>query len=146
MRATSNVSVANCGSLNTVSGIWRAISAAGDLTALLDELQAARTKRDDRVTRIQAFEGVDVGRFDRARIETRVRAHLARWQSLLATKQVQDGRRLVRETLTGPIRFTPEARTYRFEGEATFGGLLAGMADVAPWMVAVRGFEPRSRG
>jgi hypothetical protein len=30
--------------------------------------------------------------------------------------------------LTGPLRFTPEKKTYRFEGEAAIGRMLAGMA------------------
>jgi hypothetical protein len=131
---------------HSIANLARAIAAAGDITALLDELQAARVKRDALAARIQAFERVDVGQFNRSRPEGRIRRHLADWQSLLATRQVQDGRRLLREMLSGPIRFTPEGQTYRFEGEATFGGLITGMADVATFGVAVRGFEPRSRG
>jgi hypothetical protein len=68
------------------------------------------------------------------------------WRALLTTKHVKDGRQLLREVLAGPHRFTPEGRSYRFEGEATFGGILSGMAADATFVVAVRGFEPRSRG
>ncbi len=35
---------------------------------------------------------------------------------------------------------------YRFEGDAAFGGMLAGIAGVAPFVVAVRGIEPRFDG
>ncbi len=48
---------------------------------------------------------------DRAR---RQKKHVTRWRALL-TKHVE-GRELLREVLTGPLRFTPEGRTYRFEG------------------------------
>ncbi len=39
----------------------------------------------------------------------------------------QRGRQLLREVLAGPLRFTPDARTYRFEGEAAMGRVLAGI-------------------
>jgi hypothetical protein len=34
----------------------------------------------------------------------------------LLTKHTLEGRQLLREVLAGPLRFTPEGRTYRFEG------------------------------
>ena len=66
--------------------------------------------------------------------------------NLLATKHTQDGRQLLREVLAGPLRFTPEGKTYRFEGEASIGTMLAGSIGVAPFLVAVRGIEPRFDG
>jgi len=36
----------------------------------------------------------------------------------------------------GRLRFTPETRTYRFEGEAAIGRLFAGVADVAPFVAS----------
>ena len=68
------------------------------------------------------------------------------WHALLATKQVQDGRQLLCEVLAGPLRFTPDAQTYRFEGEARVGAIVAQMAGVAPLMVAVPGIEPGFHG
>jgi Recombinase len=52
------------------------------------------------------------------------------------------------EMLAAPIQFTPidGRRAYRFEGEASFGGVLAGEAGVPTLVVPLRGFEPRSRG
>src|SRR5262245_18708728 len=96
---------------------------------------------DDR--RLRAFES---WKLRSVHIETRVRGLLDRWRSLLSTTRVEDDRRLLRDVLSGPIRMTPEGRSYRCEGEATFGGQLAGNAALAPFVVAVRGFEPRSRG
>jgi hypothetical protein len=45
-------------------------------------------------------------RYDRKAIERRVREHIEGWRTLL-TKQVQDGRQLLREVLADPLRFTP---------------------------------------
>jgi hypothetical protein len=83
---------------------------------------------------------------DRAAIERQVRSHIDGWRELLSTTQVQDGRRLLREMLAGPLTFAPEGRTYRFEGNAALGGMLAGIAGVATFLVAVRGIEPRFDG
>jgi hypothetical protein len=38
--------------------------------------------------------------------------------------------------------FTPEGKTYRFEGEAAIGRMLAGMVGVAPFVASPTGFEP----
>jgi hypothetical protein len=51
-------------------------------------------------------------------------------------------RQLLREVLAGPLRFTPEGRTYRFEGEAAIGRLPAGVAGVATFVVRPEGLEP----
>jgi len=55
-------------------------------------------------------------------------------------------RQLLREVLAGPLRFTPDGRTYRLEGEASIGRLLAGVAGVATFMVRPGGFEPTAFG
>jgi hypothetical protein len=119
-----------------------AIATAGELAVLLEELEAARTKRDELIATLAVLERADRLRFDRNQIETKVHDRLVDWRGLLSTRHVQDGRRLLREVLAGPLRFTPEGRTYRFEGVATFGGIVAGMADVAPFLVAVHDFMP----
>ena len=72
-------------------------------------------------------------------------AQLTTWQRLL-TEDVKEGRQLLRELLAGPVRFTPDGRSYRFEGEALIGPALAGVVGLPTELVAVRGFEPRSRG
>jgi hypothetical protein len=63
----------------------------------------------------------------------KIHEHVRDWRTLLATHQVQDGRQLLREVLAGPLRFTPDGRTYRFEGEARVGAIVAQMAGVALW-------------
>ena len=128
-----------------ISNLAKAIAVAGELGPLLDQLQGARTRRDELMATIGALERTDVWRFDRSAIEAKIHEQLNAWRALLTT-HIQDGRQLLREVLAGPLRFTPEGRTYRFEGAVTFGGLLAGIAGVAPLLVAVRGIEPRSRG
>ena len=53
-----------------------------------------------------------------------------------------EGRTLLRQLLTGPLTFTPDRDgTYRFEGEATLGGLLAGCGLTPPTILA----SPRGR-
>ena len=73
------------------------------------------------------YDGANAQRFDRIAIEQKVRQHIDGWRALL-TKRTSEGRQLLREVLAGPLRFTPEGRTYRFEGELAAGRLLSGMA------------------
>ena len=129
-----------------IGNLARAIAAAGELDELLEELRAARVQRDDLVQTITAFERANVERFDRRAIAAKVQEHVHGWRTLLATQQVQDGRQLLREVLAGPLRFTPDARTYRFEDEARVGAIVAQMAGVAPYVVAVPGIEPGFHG
>ena len=129
-----------------LGNLAEAIATTGELAPLLRELQSVTAKRDDLVARIAGLERFNLQRIDRKALDARVREHLTRWRSLLSVDHLEDGRRLLREVLAGPLRFTPDGRSYRFEGAASFGGIVAGMADVATLMVAVRGFEPRSRG
>jgi len=44
--------------------------------------------------------------------------------------QRPNGRALLREVLVGPLRFVPQERRYRFEGEAAIGRLLTGVMGV----------------
>jgi site-specific DNA recombinase len=128
-----------------IANLAQAVATGGQLEALLCELRIREARRAELLTTIAAYEALTVVRFDRRSIEQDVKRHLDDWRGMLA-KHTSDGRQLLREVLTGPLRFTPEGRTYRFEGEASVGRLLAGVVDVATFMVPVRGFEPRSRG
>ena len=110
------------------------------------ELRSRQARRDKIVAAIAADDDAEALRFDRQVIERNVRGYLDGWRALLSKKQVQDGRQLLREMLAGPLTFTPQGRTYRFQGDVTLTGMFAGMAGVATYLVAVRGFEPRSRG
>ena len=78
------------------------------------------------------------GRVDRRLIERKVREKLADWQSLL-TRNVQDGRQLLREVLTGPMRFTPENGCFRFEGQADMNRLLQGVIPVSTYVASPPG-------
>ena len=129
-----------------IANLTTAIATGGQLEPLLVELRLRQTRREKLVAMVDAHEDADALRFHRKTIEQKVRDHIANWHALLSTKQVQDGRQLLREVLAGPLTFTPEGRTYRFEGEAAFGGMLAGIAGVTTFMVAVRGIEPRFDG
>jgi hypothetical protein len=58
-------------------------------------------------------------------LERAVREGLADWRTLL-TGSVAKGRSLLREVLSGPIRFTPTSDGFRFEGRVAIDRLLAG--------------------
>jgi site-specific DNA recombinase len=128
-----------------LSNLAKAIAVGGQLEALLVELRGRQAQRDELLEAIAASENVNVLRFDRKMIEQRVRQHIDGWRELL-TKHTTEGRQLLREVLAGPLRFTPEGRTYRFEGELAVGRLLAGRAGLTTCLVAVRGIEPRFDG
>ncbi len=91
-----------------------------------------------------ARESFDAQRFDRKVIQAKVEEHVNGWRALL-TNHVEDGRRLLREVLEGPLRFTPERKAYRFEGEAAIGRLFAGVAGVAPFLASPTGHAASGR-
>jgi hypothetical protein len=66
-------------------------------------------------------------------LERQAQRMLGQWRELL-TDDVADARRVLRELLEGPLRFTPlfegTKRGYRFEGAVTIGQFLAGNAEV----------------
>jgi site-specific DNA recombinase len=128
-----------------IANLVQAIASGGQLESLLVELRVRERRRDELLATLDTYENVKTSHFDRRAVEFDVRRRLDGWRDLL-TRHTSDGRQLLRETLTGPLRFTPEGRTYRFEGEASVGHLIAGVAGLATLMVPLRGFEPRSRG
>ena len=130
-----------------IGALTRAIAMGGELESLLVELRACEKRRDDLRLAIDARARVQGQRIDRAALEKAVRARVDDWQALL-TRRAMHGRQLLREMLAAPIQFTPikGRRAYSFEGEASFGGVIAGEAGVPTLMVPLRGFEPRSRG
>ena len=71
-------------------------------------------------------------------LERVVRERLQDWRALL-TRNVQDARSLLRQVLNGPLKFTPQAGAYAFEGEAAVGKLL-GAAGVATFVASPTGF------
>jgi site-specific DNA recombinase len=129
-----------------IGNLTRAIAAGGEMESLLTALRASEQRREEVRAALASRERTPVHGIDRAAIEAHVRLRLDDWRGLLSQRPAQ-GRQLLREVLAGPMTFTPGAgRTYRFTGEASFGGLLAGEASGSTLVVPVRGFEPRSRG
>ena len=67
---------------------------------------------------------------------------LGQWRELL-TDDIGDARRVLRELLEGPLRFTPlidgTRRGYRFEGVLTIGGILGGSLGWRPRADALQG-------
>lgn len=68
---------------------------------------------------------------NRKTVERIVRERLKDWRALL-TNNVQDGRELLRRTLAGPLRFTPEKQGYRFEGKRRSGAYLKARSGYQP--------------
>jgi hypothetical protein len=108
---------------------------------LLEALKVRQSRRDQLAAALTARESFDLRRFDRKALEAKVHEHVDRWRALL-TKRVEDGRQLLREVLSGPLRFTPQRKTYRFEGDAAIGRMLAGVAGIATFLASPTGFEP----
>jgi hypothetical protein len=117
-----------------VARLTNAIAAGGELAPLLAALKTRTGRRDELTAALAARESFDVRRLDRKAIEAKVHEHINDWRALLTT-HVQDGRQLLREVLAGPLRFTPDGRSYRFEGEAAIGRLFVGIAGL-PTVVA----------
>jgi site-specific DNA recombinase len=124
-----------------IARLTNAVAAGGELAPLLEALKGRQRRHDELTTAIAARESFQLRRFDRKAIEAKINDYVKGWRALL-TKRVEDGRQLLREVLAGPLRFTPEGKTYRFEGEAAIGRMLAGIAGVAPFLASPTGFEP----
>jgi site-specific DNA recombinase len=124
-----------------ISNLAGAIAAGGRLESLLSELKQRERRRETVAATIAArTRGRTVG-YDRRRAERLAGDYLRRWRTLL-TKHVSDARQALREVLEGPMRFTPEGKTYRFEGQVTFAQLFAGVVDLPPLLASPTGFEP----
>jgi site-specific DNA recombinase len=131
-----------------VDRLTEAIASGGQLAPLLEALKVRQARREVLTYTLAARQAFDGQRFDRKAIEAHVRGRLTGWRMLLAdtSRGTAKGRQLLREVLAGPLRFTPDARTYRFEGEAAIGHLLAGIASMQPLWCARRDSNPRPTG
>ena len=107
-----------------VAHLTNAIAAGGDLVPPQDALKTRQVPVTSSPPRSWRGSSFDVQGFDRKAIQAKVEEHVNGWRALL-TKHVEDGRRLLREVLAGPLRFTPETRTYHFEGLRSGGCSLA---------------------
>lgn len=116
-----------------------AIGLTGNVPAVARRLQEADERRQALATALQAIgERLPPTLTDWSRVEADARRLLGSWRELL-TRQVAQGRQLLRILLPEPIRFTPfnEAgrRGYRFAGIAAVGGLFGSLAE-AQWRMA----------
>ncbi len=126
-----------------IGRLVEALASGGDMVPVLDALKARQARREALQRTIMASTTVK-SPLDRKAIERLVLERLIEWRALLMSS-VADGRQLFRETLSGPIRFTPEKGDeliYRFEGEVQLGRLFSGIAGLAPFMASPAGFEP----
>ena len=110
-----------------IAALTAAIEDGAAMAPLVAQLQRRQTEREGLLTAIAAAEAVTQMTADREDVRRKVLAQVASWRALLTT-QVEDGRRLLRETLDGPLTFTAEERGYRFTGTVTTGALIAGLA------------------
>ncbi len=125
-----------------LSRLSQAVAQGGDLPALLDAIRGRERRRQGLQDDLAALERFrQLGTVDLARLERDARERLSDFQGLL-TRQVRHTRQLLKQLLVGRIIFRPtEGPTYEFVGQASFGGLLAGV--VCPKAgVAPTGFEP----
>jgi site-specific DNA recombinase len=129
----------------TLDNLTAAVAAGGDVPALVRRLQEAEQRRQELTRRLNELgDGPVVPRLDWRTVERQARQRLTDWRGLL-TRQVQHGRKLLRELLVDPIRFTPfnegGRRGYRFAGELAIGQLLGGVVEVMS-LASPPGFEP----
>src|SRR5262245_18370178 len=87
----------------------------GDLGPLVEALQARQARRAELLEASRRAAKFSSTPKSRKAIEGAVRERLTDWRSLL-TRNVQDARQLLRQVLSGPLKFTPQNGAYRFEG------------------------------
>ena len=141
----------NCGlpyerSNEKMDNLVQAIEGGRPPESVVEALRNHEKRRNEFREEVGMRERPQVGRTNRVEIETAVCQRLDEWRGLLVTRRATHGRQLLRELLAGPLRFTPDGRVYRFEGEASFGAVFSGGTEIPTNMVPVRGFEPRFQG
>ena len=109
-----------------IGHLTAAIEPGGPLASLVAVLAERQAERDAVRAELGSAETVHQIQVDRAAIEAKVQDAVANWRQLL-TGSVPEGRQLLRDVLTAPLRFTPgPGRTYRFSGPVATGALIAG--------------------
>jgi hypothetical protein len=100
-----------------IANLVQSVEQGGVVEVLVAQLRMRQAERERLLVAIGAASAVPLLVLPRKReIERKVMA------------QVADGRQLLREVLESPLRFTPEGRACRFEGEVGLGRLVAGLA------------------
>lgn len=121
----------------TIANLVTAVERGGaSVDPLVSKLQQRQAEREQVAQEMSVLEGRLSVVHDRAAIEQQVLARVARWRDLLTT-HVADGRQLLREVLDGPLMFTPNGKTYRFEGAADTEKLLGEVAVALPGATSV---------
>jgi hypothetical protein len=118
-----------------------AIATGGDLPPLLAALQTRQQRRQELTLALASAEQHPAPKLDRRRIEREVRRKLHDWRGLL-TRNVEEGRELFRQVLSGPVRLWPvegKRRVFRFEGTADLGVLFSGVAGLATYVASPTG-------
>jgi len=126
-----------------LDNLAEAIAAAGGpIDALVAKLKAAQSRREALMATLAPQLASAGFRYRRRDVERHVRTHVDYWRGLLS---VAGGRRLLRGVLAGPITFRADGRAYRFEGDASLGGLLAGVVGdaVTPFPLTRSGMPAR---
>jgi hypothetical protein len=110
------------------------VSAQGgaDIPSVIAQLRDWQQEREALLAEIAAAQAVNQIHADRPEVERKVQAQVAAWRALVGSAVVSDGRQLLKEMLEGPLRFTPEGKTYRFVGPVATGRLIAGIVGLPP--------------
>ena len=99
------------------------------------QLRDWHNERDTLLGEIGSVQAVNQIHRDRAAIEQKVQAQVARWRELVASAEVGDGRQLLNEMLEAPLRFTPlpeRGKVYEFAAPVATGKVIAGLIGYPP--------------
>ena len=113
-----------------IAHLTTAVESGAAIEPLIAQLRERQQERERLISQIGAAQAVDQIHADRAEVEAAVHAQVANWRALL-TDSVEDGRTLLREVLSAPLVFTPEADGYRFRASVATGELIAGAVSAA---------------
>ena len=121
-----------------------AISAGGDIPALVEALKAANERKDTLLRELATVNGYQHSDADYEQLEKDLQAHFeASWKTIL-TRQVASTRQILCKLFNGnrlPLYPLPDAGSsqYEFKGTAAIGRLVTGRAKA---LVSPTGFEP----
>ena len=123
-----------------IARLTNAVEDGAAVVSLIDRLSARQREREALLQQVAVAESQASLALDRECIAAKVQVALAKWQTLL-TESVADGRQVLREVLEAPLTFTPEGKSYRFEGPIAVGQLLDGVVPPTSGMTRA-GIEP----
>lgn len=112
-----------------IARLTAAIEEGKALAPLITQLEARQAEREALRASMVAAETIAQIQVDRRAIEREVLAELGTWREDLAAH----GRDVFRKGLDGPIYFTPEGDTFRFEADIKTGTMIAGLVGIPPY-------------